>query len=97
MHDLCTTPESPEALQHFSSIIASSTGEPEPPAGPEHPVQEKLEKDEGTSNTVNMANLGQSTITNGMLGKRHHSLYEDFNSHEGQGFRRVSRMLGNEY
>ncbi|XP_058239183.1 peripheral-type benzodiazepine receptor-associated protein 1 isoform X11 [Hemibagrus wyckioides] len=88
MHDLCTTPESTEALQHFSSITASSTGEPEPPAGPEHPVQEKPEKEEGTSNTVNMANLGQGTITNGMLGKRHHSLYEDFNSHKGQGFRK---------
>ncbi|KAK3509317.1 hypothetical protein QTP70_028544 [Hemibagrus guttatus] len=66
----------------------SLNGEPEPPAGPEHPEQEKPEKEKGTSNTVNMANLGQSTITNGMLGKRHHSLYEDFNSHEGQGFRK---------
>ncbi|GAA6080734.1 RIMS-binding protein 2-like isoform X13 [Tachysurus ichikawai] len=97
MHDLCTTPELPETLQHFSSITASSVGEPEPPAGAEHPEQEK---EKGTSNTVNMANLGQSTITNGnagMLGKRHHSLYEDFNNHEGQRFRKVSRSLGNKY
>ncbi|XP_026988662.2 RIMS-binding protein 2-like isoform X13 [Tachysurus fulvidraco] len=88
MHDLCTTPELPETLQHFSSITASSVGEPEPPAGTEHPEQEK---EKGTSNTVNMANLSQSTITNGnagMLGKRHHSLYEDFNNHEGQRFRK---------
>ncbi|MCI4394360.1 hypothetical protein PGIGA_G00167860 [Pangasianodon gigas] len=91
MHDLCTRPEPPEPLQHFSTITASSAGEPEPPAGPEHPEKEKPEKEKGTSDTVNMANLGHSTITNGnasMLGKRHHSLYEDFNNHEAQGFRK---------
>lgn len=100
MHDLCTRPEPPEPLQHFSPITASSVGEPEPPAGPEHPEQEKPEKEKGTSDTVNMANLGRSTITNGnasMLGKRHHSLYGDFNNHEAQGFRKVSRLLRNEY
>lgn len=97
MHDLCTRPEPPEPLQHFSPITASTVGGPEPPAGPEHPEQEKREKETGTSDTVNMANLGCGTITNGnasMLGKRHHSLYEDFNN---QGFRKVSRLLGNEY
>lgn len=93
MHDLCTRPEPPEPLQNFSPVTASSAGEPEPPAGPEHPEPEKPEKETGTSNTVNMANLGRSTMTNGngsMLGKRHHSLYEDFNNHEAQGFRKVS-------
>ncbi|TTG47519.1 Peripheral-type benzodiazepine receptor-associated protein 1 [Bagarius yarrelli] len=73
---------------HFSPITASSVGEPEPPAGPEPPEQERTEKEKETSN---MENLGHRTITNGnasMLGKRHHSLYLDFKNHEGQGFRK---------
>lgn len=100
MHDLCTTPEPPEPLQHFSTITASTVGDPEPPARPEHPNQEKPEKETGTPKTVNMANLGHGTITNGnasMLGKRHHSLYENFNHHGAQGLRAVSRTLRNEY
>lgn len=96
MHDLCTRPEPPEPMQHSSPLTASSSGEPEPPAGPEHPEQVKPGKEKETSDAADMANLERSTITNGnasMLGKRHHSLYEDFNNHEAQGFRKVSRLL----
>lgn len=99
MHDLCTRPEPPEPLQHFSPMTASSVGEPEPQTGPELLEREKPEQERGTSDSVNMANLGHGTLTNGngsMLGKRHHSLYEDFNNHEEQGFRRVSRLVRNE-
>lgn len=108
MYDLCTRPDPPEPLPQTPPITASGAGEPEPPAGPGHTEREKTEEEELRAvDSVSMASPGTATTANGggrvtmqtsALGKRHHSLYEGLNGHEGGGFGKVSvawdEMLG---
>lgn len=96
MYDLCTRPEQPQQPEQASAgTEMEGRGEPEAP-GQQH-EGEKTEQ-QGTHDLVDKTNPATTTITvpatpTAMLGKRHHSLYENLNGCEVEGFRKVGLEL----
>lgn len=105
MYDLCTRteqPPEPEPEQPASAVDTDmerrSRGEAEAPGQQNRERDTTTEEQQYTTSTngdlMDEANLDRATVTpTALLGKRHHSLYEDLNGCEVERFRKVSPGL----
>ncbi|KAM6970622.1 peripheral-type benzodiazepine receptor-associated protein 1 [Aplochiton taeniatus] len=91
MYDLCTRPEQPE--QASADTEMEGRGEPEAP-GPQQQEQGCSRQTLDQPNPSTPAAHVPPAAPVSMLGKRHHSLYDNLNGYEGEGLRKNGTDYG---